>query len=78
MVQKLHSFYFRKLQLITVLLLISDTYMSRSTTFVSLKMWVGFSIFNSVLFLLTFVFLLDNTYGLSDFKTLQPLSKFKE
>ena len=70
MVQKLHSFYIRKLQLITVLLLISDTYMSRSTTFVSLKMWVGFSIFNSVLFLLKLVFLLDEKYGLSDFKTL--------
>ena len=36
------SFFFRKLQFITVLLLICDSYMSWSTRFVSLKLCVGF------------------------------------
>ena len=50
----MHSFFFRKLQLITVLLLIRDSYMSWSTRFDSLKKRVGFFIFDSVLFLLKF------------------------
>ena len=33
----MHSFLFRDLQLITVLVLIHDSYMSRNTTFISLK-----------------------------------------
>ena len=50
----MRSFFFRKLQLITVLLLIRDSYMSWSTRFDSLKKRVGFFIFDSVLFLLKF------------------------
>ena len=42
------SFFFRKLQLITVLLLIRDSYVSWSTRLVSLNVWVGLSIFDSV------------------------------
>ena len=49
-VQKMPSFFFRELQLITVLLLICDSYTSWSTKFVSLKLCVGFSIFDSVRF----------------------------
>ena len=52
------SFFFHELQLITVLLLICDSYMSSSTRFVSPKLCVGFSIFNSVSFLLKFYFCL--------------------
>ena len=46
-------FFFRELQLITGLLLICVSYMSWSTKLVSLKVCVGFSIFNFVLFLIT-------------------------
>ena len=45
MVQKLPSFFFRKLQLITVLPLICDSYLSLSARFVSLKLCVGFFYF---------------------------------
>ena len=48
-------FFIRNLQLITVLLLICDSYMSCSTRFASLKLWVGFSICDSVSFLVEFV-----------------------
>ena len=51
----MHSLYFRVLQLITISFLIN--YMSWSTRFV--KAFVGFSIFNSVSFLLKFNFLLN-------------------
>ena len=37
--------------------------------FVSLKLYVGFSIFDSVPFLLKFIFLFNKTHGLFDFKT---------
>ena len=62
-------FFFRELQLITVLLLICHSYMSWSTRFVSLKLCVGFSIFDSVSFLLKFIFLFNKMHGLFDFKT---------
>ena len=52
-------FFFLKLQLITVLLLICDSYMSWSARFVSLKLCVVFSIFDSVSFLLKFIFLFN-------------------
>ena len=39
----MYSFFFRKLQLITVLLLIRDSYMSWGTRFVSLKLYERFS-----------------------------------
>ena len=44
------------LNIFTVLLLISDSYMSCSTRLVYLKVCVGFSIFESVSFLLKFVY----------------------
>ena len=67
--KKMPSFFFRELQLITVLPLISDPYMSWSTRFVSLKLCVGFSVFDSVSFWLKFIFLFNKMHGLFDFKT---------
>ena len=52
------SFFFRELQLITVLLLICNSYTSWSTWFISLKLCLVFFIFDSVYFLLKFIFLL--------------------
>ena len=62
-------FFFRELQLITILLLIRNSYTSRSTWFISLKQCVGFSITESVLFLLKFTFLFNKKHGLFDFET---------
>ena len=67
--RKMLFFFFRELQLITVLLLIYGSYMNRSTRFVALKLCVGFSIFDSVSFLLKFIFLFNKIHGLFDFKT---------
>ena len=47
--------FFRELQRITVLLLISNSYMSWSARFVTLKLFAGFSITDSVPFLLKFI-----------------------
>ena len=63
------TFLFRELQFIVVLLLICDSYMSLSTRFVSLKLCVGFSIFNSVSLLLKLIFFSNKMHGLFDFKT---------
>ena len=68
-VTKIHSFFFHELQLITVLLLIRNSYTSQSTRFISLKLFIGFSIFGSVPFLLKFTFLFNKKHGLFDFKT---------
>ena len=65
---KMPSFFFRELQLITVLLLIYDSYISSNTRFVSLKLGVGFYIFDSVSFLKS-IFLSNKMHGLFDFKT---------
>ena len=62
-------FFLLRPWLIAVLLLICDSYMSWSTMFVSLKLSVGFSIFNLVSFLSTFLFLFNKLHGLFDFKT---------
>ena len=67
------SFFFRELQLITVLLLICDSYMRWSTRFVSLKLCVGFSIFNSISFLSKFIFLFSKMHGLFDFNPFQAV-----
>ena len=67
------SIFFCELQLITVLHLICDSYISWSTRFVSVELCVGFSIFDSILFLLKFIFLFG---GLFDLKT-SFLSKLK-
>ena len=58
-IQKMLFFFFHKVQHITVLLLIYDSFVSWSTRFVSLKLCVGFPIFDSVLFLLKFMVLLN-------------------
>ena len=44
-------------------------YELKDTTFVSLKLCVGFSIFDSISFLLKFIFLFSKMHGLFDFKT---------
>ena len=62
-------FFFCKLHLITVLILICDSYIGWSTSFVSLKMWVEFSIFDSISFLLKFIFLFNKMHEVFDFKT---------
>ena len=56
---------FANLKLITVLLLICDSQMS--TNLVSLKLRVGFSIFDPVSFLVKFIFLFDKIHGLFEF-----------
>ena len=53
---KMPCFFFREHQLITVLFLICHSYMIRNTRLVSQKLYVEFSIFNSTLFLLKFIF----------------------
>ena len=64
-VQNSPSFLFPELQLVTVLLLIYDFHMSWSTRFLSLKLCVGISIFDSVLFLLkVFIFVEQNAWTL--------------
>ena len=55
--KKMSFFFFLKLQLIPVLLLICDSYMSWSARFVSLKQCVGFFIFDSDSFLLKFKYI---------------------
>ena len=46
-----------------------DYYLSWSTRFVPLKLCVGFSTFDSVSFLLKFIFLFNKMHGFFDFKT---------
>ena len=72
------SFFFHKLQLIAVLLLMCHLYMSWNTRFISLKLCVGFSIFNSVSFLLKLIFLFNKRHGLLDFKTSLFLSNWND
>ena len=73
MVQKISSFFFHELQLIIVLLVICDSYELKHK-----KLCVGFSIFDSVSFLLKFIFLFNNMHGIFDFKTPQFLLRIKE
>ena len=63
---KIASFFFREFQLITVLLLICNSYINWSTRFASLKLCIGFSIFHCVSFLLRFIFLFNKMHGLFD------------
>ena len=71
----MYPFFFRMLQLITILFLIGDSYMSWNTRLVSLKACVGFSILDSVSFLVKFRFLLNKKHGLFAFETSKFLSK---
>ena len=61
--------FFCELQVITVLVLICGFYMSWYTRFISLKLCVGFSIFDSVSLLLKFIYLFNKKHVLFDFKT---------
>ena len=63
-IQKTSSFFFREIQLNTVFLLICGSYMSWITRFVSLKLCLGFPIFDSVSFLLKFIFLINKMHSL--------------
>ena len=63
------SFFFREFWLVKVLLLIRNLYMSWSTRFISLKLCMEFSIFDSFSFLLAFIFLLNKIHEFFDFKT---------
>ena len=65
-------FFFRELQLIIVFLLICDSYMSLSTRFVSLKLFVGFYILDSV-FIKVYIFVQKK----NDSLTLKRLIPFK-
>ena len=62
-------FFFHDVQLITILLSIYDSNVSWSTRLVSQKLYVEFSIIDSILFLLRFIFLFNKMHGLIDFKT---------
>ena len=71
-VKKCHLVYLSdQVQLITVLFLICDSYMSWSTKFVSLKLYLGFFILDSVLFLLKFIFLFNNSLTLKRHNSFQ-------
>ena len=69
--KKMYSFFFCKLQFLTVLLLIHNSYTSRSTMFTSLKLCVGFPIFESVSFLLKFIFSFNKKHELKRHNSLQ-------
>ena len=60
-VARKNPFFFCEFQLITNLLLTRNFYTSWSTRFISLKLCVGFSIFDSVSFLLKFIFCLTKS-----------------
>ena len=65
----LEDFIFRELQLITILLLICNSFMVWNTRLVSLNMCMGFSILDSVSFLLNFIISFNKMHGFFDFKT---------
>ena len=79
----MHFFCSCELQLITVLLLICDSYLNWSTRLISLKMCLEFSIFDSASFLLKFMFLFNKKHWLFSFliitfkiKTVEKTSSF--
>ena len=63
------SFFLSRAPIITVLLLTCFSYMIWGTRFFSLKLCMGFSIFNSVSFLLKFIVFFNKKHGHVDFKT---------
>ena len=67
-------FLFHELQLTTILLSICDFYMSWRTRFISLKLCVGFSIFDSLSFSLKSIFLFSKMNGLYEFTFFQNQS----
>ena len=70
----MHSFFFHELYIITVLLLIRDSYLNCSTQGLSLYLsilCVGFSIFDSLSFLLEFMFLFNKKHGVLVYDSFQ-------
>ena len=67
-------FLFHELQLTTILLSICNFYMSWRTRFISLKLCVGFSIFDSLSFSLKSIFLFSKMNGLYEFTFFQNQS----
>ena len=65
---------FHELQLTTILLSICDFYMSWRTRFISLKLCVGFSIFDSLSFSLKSIFLCSKMNGFYEFTFFQNQS----
>ena len=70
------SFFFRELQLITILLLICDSYLSWNTRFVSLKLCVGLPIFDVISFLLLKIFV-QQKYRMHGLLTLKRHNSFQ-
>ena len=75
--EKIHPFFFWELQLITVLYLIWDSYMSWSRILASLKAYGEFSIFDSISFLLKFTFLFNMDSKSMDFLIFRCHNYFK-
>ena len=73
MLQKIHSFFSQAPTHHSFNFNLQFLYELLSICFISLKLCVGFSIFNSVSFLLNFIFLFKKKHGLFDFKTSQFL-----
>ena len=59
----MHPFFFRELQLITILLLFAILIQAKNK-FISLKVCLEFFIFDYVLFLLKFLYLFNKKHGL--------------
>ena len=72
---KIPSFFFREFKLITVLLLLCDSYMSWSTRFVSLRSVHGIFQFRFCFVLIKVYIFVQKIHGLFDFKTSKFLSK---
>ena len=74
----MHFFFFRELQLVTLLLSISNSYTSWSIWFISLKLCVEFSIFNSFSLLLNLILFFNKKHGFFDFLTLKRHNSFQK
>ena len=68
-VTKMHFFFFRELQLVTELVLIGNSDTRWSTSFISLKLYVGFSVLDSFSFLSKFIFSFNKKHRLFYFQT---------
>ena len=64
-----NALFFSEFQVVTVFLLTRNSYMRWRTSFVSAKVCMEFPVFNSISFLLEFIFLFNKKHGLFDFET---------
>ena len=64
-----NALFFSEFQVVTVFLLTRNSYMRWRTSFVSVKVCMEFPVFNSISFLLEFIFLFNKKHGLFDFET---------